>query len=270
MRLSVDGFASLLLSRKTLFATAGAGAVALIALGAFTWKGGAGAVAPATEVIRPARVADDRLPPAHAQPDAGRHGGAAHRDHAGLPRRRQGDQPRGRCRRHGEARPADRPHRSGRLPARRRQRPRRPRLGRGRLRPRQGRSRSLPAAARQRRLHDPDARHPPVGLLDLLRQGRAGEEPARDRREQPRLHRAACRRRGCHHRRAGRGRPGAGAGPGHGEARPHRRARDPGRRARAPAQGGARREPGELRAVVRRRPPLSRASCASSRPAPIR
>ena len=46
MRLSVDGFASLLLSRKTLFATAGAGAVALIALGAFTWKGGAGPVAP--------------------------------------------------------------------------------------------------------------------------------------------------------------------------------------------------------------------------------
>ena len=40
MRLSVDGFASLLLSRKTLFATAGVGAVALIALGAFTWKGG--------------------------------------------------------------------------------------------------------------------------------------------------------------------------------------------------------------------------------------
>jgi len=58
MRLSVDGFASLLLSRKTLFATAGAGAVALIALGAFTWKNGAGAVAPTTrEVIRPARVA---------------------------------------------------------------------------------------------------------------------------------------------------------------------------------------------------------------------
>ena len=70
------------------------------------------------------------------------------------------------------------------------------------------------------------------------------QEPARDRREQPRLHRAACRRRGRHHRRAGRGRPGAGAGPGHGEARPHRRARDPGRRARAPAEGGARGEPG--------------------------
>ncbi|HLG49757.1 MAG TPA: efflux RND transporter periplasmic adaptor subunit [Reyranella sp.] len=58
MRLSVDGFASLLLSRKTLFATAGIGAVALVALGAFTWKNGAGPVAPAaSEVIRPARVA---------------------------------------------------------------------------------------------------------------------------------------------------------------------------------------------------------------------
>jgi len=58
MRLSVDGFTSLLLSRKTLFATAGAGTVALIALGAFTWKNGAGPVTPATsEVIRPARVA---------------------------------------------------------------------------------------------------------------------------------------------------------------------------------------------------------------------
>jgi len=57
MRLSVDGFASLLLSRKTLFATAGAGSIALIALGAFTWKNGAGPVAPAAEIIRPARVA---------------------------------------------------------------------------------------------------------------------------------------------------------------------------------------------------------------------
>jgi RND family efflux transporter MFP subunit len=53
MRLSVDGFAS----RKTLFATAGVGTVALLALGAFTWKNGAGPVAPAAEVIRPARVA---------------------------------------------------------------------------------------------------------------------------------------------------------------------------------------------------------------------
>ena len=57
MRLSVDGFASRLLSRKALFATTGIGAVALIALGAFTWKNGAGPVAPAAEVIRPARVA---------------------------------------------------------------------------------------------------------------------------------------------------------------------------------------------------------------------
>lgn len=58
MRLSVDGFASLLLSRQALFATAGVGAVALIALGAFTWKNGTGPVAPAPEVIRPARVAE--------------------------------------------------------------------------------------------------------------------------------------------------------------------------------------------------------------------
>ena len=127
------------------------------------------------------------------------------------------------------------------------------------------------AAARQRRLHDPDARHPAVGLLDRAtpRSSRRRAQLA-TRREQPRLHRAACRRRGRHHRRAGRGRPGAGAGPGHGEARPHRRARDPGRRARAPAEGRARREPGQLRIVVRRRPSLRTRSCASSRPAPIR
>src|ERR1700761_7546326 len=57
MRLSVDGFARLL-SRKTLLATAGAGAIALVALGAFTWKSTAGPVAPAADtVIRPARVA---------------------------------------------------------------------------------------------------------------------------------------------------------------------------------------------------------------------
>lgn len=54
MRLSVDGF----LSRKTLFATAGAGVIVLVALGAFTWKSTAGPVAPAADtVIRPARVA---------------------------------------------------------------------------------------------------------------------------------------------------------------------------------------------------------------------
>jgi multidrug efflux system membrane fusion protein len=58
MRLSVDGFTRLL-SRKALFATAGAGAVALLALGAFTWKGGATPARPAAaEIIRPARVAE--------------------------------------------------------------------------------------------------------------------------------------------------------------------------------------------------------------------
>jgi multidrug efflux system membrane fusion protein len=57
MRLSVDGFAHLL-SRKTLLATAGAGAVALVALGAFSWKSTASPVIPAADtVIRPARVA---------------------------------------------------------------------------------------------------------------------------------------------------------------------------------------------------------------------
>ncbi len=58
MRLSVDGFASLLLSRKTLLATTAVGAVALIALGAFTWKNSAGPVAAAPEIVRPARVAE--------------------------------------------------------------------------------------------------------------------------------------------------------------------------------------------------------------------
>jgi RND family efflux transporter MFP subunit len=57
MRLSVDGFASLLLSRKTLLATTGVGAVALVALGAFTWRNGTGPATNAPEVIRPARVA---------------------------------------------------------------------------------------------------------------------------------------------------------------------------------------------------------------------
>src|SRR4051812_19663270 len=56
MRLSVDGFATLL-SRKTLLATATAGAAALIALGAFSWKA-TPAAAPADPVIRPARVAE--------------------------------------------------------------------------------------------------------------------------------------------------------------------------------------------------------------------
>ena len=56
MRLSVDGFAKLL-SRKALLATATAGAAALIALGAFSWKA-TPAAAPAEPVIRPARVAE--------------------------------------------------------------------------------------------------------------------------------------------------------------------------------------------------------------------
>jgi len=56
MRLSVDGFAQLL-SRKTLLATAAVGAVALIALGAFTWKHAPTAPAPEA-AVRPARTAE--------------------------------------------------------------------------------------------------------------------------------------------------------------------------------------------------------------------
>ena len=56
MRLSVDGFAQLL-SRKTLLATAAAGAVALIALGAFSWKH-APVASPPDAVVRPARIAE--------------------------------------------------------------------------------------------------------------------------------------------------------------------------------------------------------------------
>jgi RND family efflux transporter MFP subunit len=56
MRLSVDGFTRLF-SRKTLFATAAVGTVALVALGAFSWKSNQPAAAPAEPVIRPARVA---------------------------------------------------------------------------------------------------------------------------------------------------------------------------------------------------------------------
>ena len=167
MRLSVDGFARLPLPQDAASPPPAIGAVALIALGAFSWKSNRPAAAAAEPVIRPARVATIDFRTAHAQPDAGRHGGAAHRDDAGLPGRRQGDLARGRCRRRRAAGPAHRPHRSGRLPARRRQCPRRARLRRGRLCARQGRSRSLPGAARQRRLHDPDARHAAVGLLDL-------------------------------------------------------------------------------------------------------
>ena len=226
--------------------------------------------APAEPIVRPARVATINFRShMHSLMLAGI-GGAAHRDDAGLPRRRQGDLARGRCRRHRAAGPAHCTHRSDRLPARRRQCARRPRLGRSRLRPRQGRSRSLPDAARQCRLHDPDARHAAVGLLDDAGPGRPGQEPALVGREQPRLHRAACRRRGRHHRRPGRGRPGAGAGPGHGEARPQRRARDPGRRARAPAEDRARREPGHASSCGPTPAIATRPSCASCRPAPIR
>src|SRR5689334_17342383 len=56
MRLSVDGFARFL-SRKTLLATAAAGAVALVALGAFSWKHAPVAAAP-DAVFRPARTAE--------------------------------------------------------------------------------------------------------------------------------------------------------------------------------------------------------------------
>jgi RND family efflux transporter MFP subunit len=56
MRLSIDGFARLF-SRKALFATAAVGGVALVALGAFSWKSNQPAAAPAEPVIRPARVA---------------------------------------------------------------------------------------------------------------------------------------------------------------------------------------------------------------------
>jgi len=56
MRLSVDGFARSL-SRKAVLATAAVGAVALVALGAFSWKGPAGAPV-REEVVRPARVAE--------------------------------------------------------------------------------------------------------------------------------------------------------------------------------------------------------------------
>ncbi|HTE36168.1 MAG TPA: efflux RND transporter periplasmic adaptor subunit [Reyranella sp.] len=56
MRLSADGFARLF-SRKALFATAAVGAVALVALGAFSWKSNQPAAATAEPVVRPARVA---------------------------------------------------------------------------------------------------------------------------------------------------------------------------------------------------------------------
>jgi multidrug efflux pump subunit AcrA (membrane-fusion protein) len=56
MRLSVDGFAGLF-SRRTLIATGAAGAVALVALGAFSWKSSQPAAAAPESVVRPARVA---------------------------------------------------------------------------------------------------------------------------------------------------------------------------------------------------------------------
>lgn len=58
MRLSVDGFARSF-SRKALLGTGAAGAVALVALGAFTWKGTAASGPPVAEaVVRPARTAE--------------------------------------------------------------------------------------------------------------------------------------------------------------------------------------------------------------------
>src|SRR3954462_2141444 len=56
MRLSVDGFARFL-SRKAVLATVAVSAVALVALGAFAWKGPAGAPV-REELVRPARVAE--------------------------------------------------------------------------------------------------------------------------------------------------------------------------------------------------------------------
>lgn len=56
MRLSVDGFARFL-SRKAVMATAGAGAVAVLALAAFAWKGPTAAPPPET-IVHPARVAE--------------------------------------------------------------------------------------------------------------------------------------------------------------------------------------------------------------------
>jgi RND family efflux transporter MFP subunit len=56
MRLSVDGFGRIF-SRKTLLATTAAGAAALVALAAFSWKSNQPAAAPAEPIVRPARVA---------------------------------------------------------------------------------------------------------------------------------------------------------------------------------------------------------------------
>jgi RND family efflux transporter MFP subunit len=54
MRLSVDGF---VLSRKAVLTTAAIGGVALVALGAFSWKGPTAAPV-REEIVRPARVAE--------------------------------------------------------------------------------------------------------------------------------------------------------------------------------------------------------------------
>jgi membrane fusion protein, multidrug efflux system len=56
MRLSVDGFARFV-SRKAVLATVAVGALALVALGAFSWKGPAG-LPTREETVRPARVAE--------------------------------------------------------------------------------------------------------------------------------------------------------------------------------------------------------------------
>src|SRR3954471_22139780 len=55
MRLFVDGFARFL-SRKAIWATAAVGAIALVALAAFSWRGRA-AAPPAEAIVHPARVA---------------------------------------------------------------------------------------------------------------------------------------------------------------------------------------------------------------------
>ena len=61
MRLSVDGFARFF-SRKALFATAAVGAVALVALGAFSWKSNQPAAAPCRAGRPPGAGRDDRFP----------------------------------------------------------------------------------------------------------------------------------------------------------------------------------------------------------------
>ena len=212
----------------------------------------------------------NRLPAAQPVARAGRDRRAPHREHPGLPRRRQDHRAHRRCRHRRQAGRPDRPARPGRLPPGRRQCPRSPRLRRRRLHARQGRPRALSQSARHGCVHAADARAAPVARGDHACQGRAGQKPALLGREQPRLHRAARRRARRRHRRPGRGRPGHDARPGRGAGRPHRRARNPGRRARASPEGGAPGQGGQLRTVVRSRPSPRRHACASSRPAPTR